>query len=223
MAIDGTSPQARPLFRKLALGMAVVLFLVAASFALAPVADLDSEQKRIGVVVSLFVGFVVSLDYRNAKEFDMIRALRSFQPYLLELDKRTLLSAGLLGHAAGRSPGAVMSMDTYRYYLDVVNGTGKALPAGTVMWKLVSKGPTPREGVIIDDGKIPVKLDEGKSALIETKKPSGNLSDRFTIMIGPRGKPSTDIPATSVRTGQPKPPLIATYTLPPEILTRRAC
>ena len=59
MATDGKSSQARPLFRKLALGMAVVLFLLAAVFALAPVADLDSEQKRIGVVVSLFVGFVM--------------------------------------------------------------------------------------------------------------------------------------------------------------------
>jgi hypothetical protein len=59
MAIDGKSAQARPLFRKLALGMAVVLFLLAAVFGLAPVADLDSKQKLVVVVPSLFVGYVM--------------------------------------------------------------------------------------------------------------------------------------------------------------------
>jgi formate hydrogenlyase subunit 4 len=59
MAIDGKSAQARPLFRMLALGMAVVLFLLAAVFGLAPVADLDSKQKLVVVVPCLFVGYVM--------------------------------------------------------------------------------------------------------------------------------------------------------------------
>jgi hypothetical protein len=59
MAIDGKSAQARPLFRKLALGMAVVLFLLAAVFGLAPVADLDSKQRLVVVVPSLFVGYMM--------------------------------------------------------------------------------------------------------------------------------------------------------------------
>ena len=59
MAIDGKSAQARPLVRKLALGMAVVLFLLAAVFGLDPVADLDSKQKLVVVVPSLFVGYMM--------------------------------------------------------------------------------------------------------------------------------------------------------------------
>jgi hypothetical protein len=56
MVTNGAKPQARPLFRKLALGMAIVLFLLAAVFGLAPT---DNNLKLLGGGSCLFVGFVM--------------------------------------------------------------------------------------------------------------------------------------------------------------------
>jgi hypothetical protein len=53
---NGEKPQARPLFRKLALGLAIVLFLLAAVFGLAPT-DNDLKLKAGGPC--LFVGYVM--------------------------------------------------------------------------------------------------------------------------------------------------------------------
>jgi hypothetical protein len=54
MATTGERPQARPLFRKLALSMAVVCFLLAAVFGLAPLGD-----RLLGVGICLFLGFMM--------------------------------------------------------------------------------------------------------------------------------------------------------------------
>jgi len=54
METAGDQPQARPLFRKLALGMAVVCFLLAVVFGLAPVGD-----RLLTVGACLFVGFMM--------------------------------------------------------------------------------------------------------------------------------------------------------------------
>jgi hypothetical protein len=54
MATTGERPPARPLFRKLALGMAVVCVLLAAVFGFAPV-----EDRLLGVGICLFLGFVM--------------------------------------------------------------------------------------------------------------------------------------------------------------------
>jgi hypothetical protein len=56
MVTNGEKPQARPLFRKLALGMAIVLFLLAAVFGLAPT---DNNSKLLGGGLCLFVGFAM--------------------------------------------------------------------------------------------------------------------------------------------------------------------
>jgi hypothetical protein len=56
MASTGERPPARPLFRKLAVGMAVVCFILAAVFGIVP-----DENKLLGVLVCLFVGFVTSV------------------------------------------------------------------------------------------------------------------------------------------------------------------
>jgi hypothetical protein len=55
MATTGERPQARPLFRKSALGMALVCFLLAAVIGLAPLGD-----RLLGVGICLFVGFMMS-------------------------------------------------------------------------------------------------------------------------------------------------------------------
>jgi hypothetical protein len=55
MSLPGETPQARPLFRKLALVMAVVCVLLAAVFGIAP----GVEDKPLVVAVCLFVGFVM--------------------------------------------------------------------------------------------------------------------------------------------------------------------
>jgi hypothetical protein len=54
MATTGERPQARPLFRKLALGMAVVCFLLTAVFAFGQVGN-----RLLGVVICLFVGLMM--------------------------------------------------------------------------------------------------------------------------------------------------------------------
>jgi hypothetical protein len=54
MADTGDRPKARPIFRKLALGMAVVCFVLGALFAVAPGVD-----KLYPVVACLFLGFVM--------------------------------------------------------------------------------------------------------------------------------------------------------------------
>ena len=54
MSSTGETPQARPLFRKLALGMAVVCFILATVFGIAP-----GEDKLLTVGSCLFVGFVM--------------------------------------------------------------------------------------------------------------------------------------------------------------------
>jgi hypothetical protein len=64
MVTNGEKPQARPLFRKLALGMAIVLFLLAAAFALAPIVDNNGrtfprEARLLGVGSCLFLGFAM--------------------------------------------------------------------------------------------------------------------------------------------------------------------
>jgi hypothetical protein len=56
MGTNPKTPQARPLFRKLALGMAVVLFVLATAFRLAPI---GRDNKLLGGGVCLFVGFVM--------------------------------------------------------------------------------------------------------------------------------------------------------------------
>jgi hypothetical protein len=56
MVTNGEKPQARPLFRKLALGMAIVLFLLAAACQLAPV---DKNLKLMAGGSCLFVSFVM--------------------------------------------------------------------------------------------------------------------------------------------------------------------
>ena len=56
METKGEKPQARPLFRKLALGMAIFLFLLTAASGFAPV---DSNSKLLGAGIFLFVGFVM--------------------------------------------------------------------------------------------------------------------------------------------------------------------
>ena len=56
MVTNGEKPQARPLFRKLALGMAIVLFLLAAVFGLALT---DNNLKLLAGGSCLFVGFVM--------------------------------------------------------------------------------------------------------------------------------------------------------------------
>jgi hypothetical protein len=64
MVTNGEKPQARPLFRKLALGMAVVLFLLAAVSGLAAVfglvpPDVTYNEKLMFVGICLFMGFVM--------------------------------------------------------------------------------------------------------------------------------------------------------------------
>jgi hypothetical protein len=55
MAEYDTKPPARPLFRKLALGVAVVCFLLGIVFALTPVLE---ESKWVCVIIVFFVGIV---------------------------------------------------------------------------------------------------------------------------------------------------------------------
>jgi hypothetical protein len=54
MSITGDTPQARPLFRKLALGMALVCFVLALVLGIAPI-----EDKLLAAGSCLFVGFVM--------------------------------------------------------------------------------------------------------------------------------------------------------------------
>ena len=54
MAITDERPKARLIFRRLALGMAVFLFVLAAVFFIVP-----SDLKLVGGLPSLFVGFVM--------------------------------------------------------------------------------------------------------------------------------------------------------------------
>jgi hypothetical protein len=54
MSITGETPQARPLFRKLALGMAIVCFILATVFGIARV-----ENKLLTAGSCLFVGVVM--------------------------------------------------------------------------------------------------------------------------------------------------------------------
>jgi hypothetical protein len=56
MVTNGDKPQARPLFRKLALGMAIVFFLLAAVFGLAPT---DNNSKLLGGGLCPFLSFVM--------------------------------------------------------------------------------------------------------------------------------------------------------------------
>jgi hypothetical protein len=56
MATHGERPQARPLFRKLALGMAIVLFLLAAIFGIALT---ENTSRWMSTGVCLFLGFVM--------------------------------------------------------------------------------------------------------------------------------------------------------------------
>ncbi len=149
----------------------------------------------------------------------MIRPVRSFQPSLVELDKRTLLSAGHVGHVAGGSPGAVMSMATqFHYYLNVKNANGQDLPAGVVMWALVSNNSTD-QGRIIDKGDIKEPLKDGKIKLLIAGPSDHSLGDTFTLKLG--GHVVKGIQASSSSTGQPS--FIPTYILDATLLRRRVC
>jgi hypothetical protein len=55
MSITSETPQARPLFRRLALVMAFVCFILAAVFGIAPAV----EHKLMTAGLCLFVGFVM--------------------------------------------------------------------------------------------------------------------------------------------------------------------
>lgn len=55
MSADDEKPPARPGFRKLAIGLAVICFLLAVVFGFAPI-----EGKLLGVVICLFVGFIMA-------------------------------------------------------------------------------------------------------------------------------------------------------------------
>jgi hypothetical protein len=54
MAVADEKPKARPMFRRLALGMAVVCFVLGAAFGIA-----RGEDSLFIMVVCLFVGFVM--------------------------------------------------------------------------------------------------------------------------------------------------------------------
>jgi hypothetical protein len=56
MGSTGENPQARPRFRDLAIGMAVICFILAAAFGITP-----TENKLPAVGLCLFVGFVKSV------------------------------------------------------------------------------------------------------------------------------------------------------------------
>jgi len=56
MPVRDEKPPARPVFRKLAIGVAVVCFILAVVFVFAPI-----EEKAFPVVVYLFVGFVMAV------------------------------------------------------------------------------------------------------------------------------------------------------------------
>ena len=54
MATPSETPQARPLYRKLALGTAIVCFLLGAAFAISPI-----EGKTLTTIACLIVGAVM--------------------------------------------------------------------------------------------------------------------------------------------------------------------
>jgi hypothetical protein len=56
MVTNGEGPQAMPLFRKLALGMAIVFILLGGVFALAPI---DKNSKSLGWPSCLFAAMVM--------------------------------------------------------------------------------------------------------------------------------------------------------------------
>ncbi len=69
----------------------------------------------------------------------MYRSARSFRPILEEFDKKSLLSAGQLGHLAGGVHGITDQLETkYKFYFAVKNLTGKKLGDKAVEWLLVN-------------------------------------------------------------------------------------
>jgi hypothetical protein len=135
----------------------------------------------------------------------MTRPLRCFQPSVNDLDKKTLLSAGQVGHLMGGPLRAVELIETkYDYYLRVLNDTGRNLEHGAVKWELVSNG-----GHILHTGQIAGVFKNGESKLLVAGPSKNSLGDTFTLKFDHHV--FRNIAASSSSTGEPA--FIPTYIL----------